>query len=82
MPFPQFELQARLVARVLSGRAALPSRSAMAAEMDKFYAGLREAGVPPKWTHMMDVRQWYAAACSPEGLLVFGLCGVPVIDLG
>ena len=29
LPFPQYELQARWVARVLSGRVGLPSREAM-----------------------------------------------------
>ena len=58
MPFPQFELQARLAARTLSGVAALPSVEAMAAEAAAFYARLRAEGVPPRWTHMMGDAQW------------------------
>lgn len=58
VPFPQFELQSRLVARLLSGAASLPSVEQMQSEADAFYAGLRERGVPERWTHMMGDEQW------------------------
>lgn len=42
VPFPQFELQTKLVARVLSGRTALPSAQEMEAWMEAHYrCGLR-----------------------------------------
>lgn len=37
VPFPQFEVQARLVARLLSGKAALPSQSEMEEWMGSLY---------------------------------------------
>ncbi|KAK9832816.1 hypothetical protein WJX81_004138 [Elliptochloris bilobata] len=59
----QFELQAKWVARVLSGRAApLPDREAMQADAAAFYALLERAGVPVRHTHCQadstPVNQW------------------------
>lgn len=59
VPFPQFELQSRWVARALSGRAApLPSEAAMRADAASFYRRLAESGVPDRWTHMQGDLQW------------------------
>ncbi|KAF8068234.1 flavin-containing monooxygenase [Scenedesmus sp. PABB004] len=58
VPFPQFELQARLAARVLSGRAALPPPAEQAAAAAAEAAERRAAGVPLRWTHMMGEDQW------------------------
>jgi hypothetical protein len=57
VPFPLFELQSALVARVLSGRAALPSRASMAAEAAAFYSSVKQAGLPARHTHMMSAAQ-------------------------
>ncbi|KAI8476836.1 MAG: FAD/NAD(P)-binding domain-containing protein [Monoraphidium minutum] len=58
VPFPMFELQSRLVARLMSGAAALPSAQEMAADAEAFYARLAAEGVPQRWTHMMGDQQW------------------------
>ncbi|GBF91344.1 hypothetical protein Rsub_03664 [Raphidocelis subcapitata] len=58
-PFSQFELQSRLVARTLSGRAPpLPSRARMAAEVDAASRRLAALGRPPRWFHMLGDDQW------------------------
>ena len=67
VPFPQFQLQSRLAARVLSGAATLPSRREMRAAAAAFHEGLREAGVPPRWTHMMGDLQWCAGCGKGRG---------------
>lgn len=70
VPFPQFELQARWVAHVLAGVAALPSRQDMEAHAASFYASLAEAGVPVRYTHRMsgsvqwEYNRWLAVQCG------------------
>lgn len=51
-PLPQFELQAKLVARVLSGRAALPSRHDMWRWVNEEGARLRREGIPEQYAHL------------------------------
>ncbi|DBA97633.1 TPA: Flavin-containing monooxygenase FMO GS-OX5 [Trebouxia sp. C0006] len=72
---PQFELQSKLVARVLSGRAQLPSRLQMAQDVADFYQQLIDCGVPVRYTHnqtdIMPVNQWaynakLAEICGPD----------------
>ncbi|KAL0020530.1 hypothetical protein WJX79_005454 [Trebouxia sp. C0005] len=72
---PQFELQSKLVARVLSGRAQLPSRLQMVQEVADFYQQLVDCGVPVRYTHnqtnIMPVNQWsynakLAEICGPD----------------
>ncbi len=46
------ELQSKLVARVLSGRSALPSQQQMEEEVEAFYRSLESKGVPSHYTHM------------------------------
>lgn len=61
VPFPQFELQGRWIARVLSSAARLPSRREMEAHCAAFYASLAAEGVPPRYTHRMSGEQSCAA---------------------
>ncbi|DBA84429.1 TPA: hypothetical protein ACH3X1_006062 [Trebouxia sp. C0004] len=72
---PQFELQSKLVARVLSGRAQLPSRPQMVQDVADFYQKLIDCGVPVRYTHnqadIMPVNQWaynakLAEICGPD----------------
>uniref|UniRef100_A0A7R9YW83 Flavin-containing monooxygenase n=1 Tax=Chlamydomonas euryale TaxID=1486919 RepID=A0A7R9YW83_9CHLO len=58
VPFPQQELQAKLVARCLSGRARLPSVDAMKDHIERFYRQLDEQGMPVRYTHMQNAEQW------------------------
>jgi hypothetical protein len=48
VPFAQFELQAKWVARALSRRIMLPPRRAMEDDVAAFYAQLKAAGVPQR----------------------------------
>ena len=49
VPFCQYELQSRWIARCLSGRARLPDLAAMRADVAAFYARLQADGVPQRW---------------------------------
>lgn len=70
VPFPQFELQARWVARVLAGAAMLPPQARMEAHTADFYASLEAAGVPVRYTHRMSggvqwqYNRWLAEQCG------------------
>ena len=48
VPFPEFEVQAKWIARVLSKRVSLPSKAAMQAEVQQFYKDLESDGVPAR----------------------------------
>ena len=48
VPFPEFEVQAKWIARVLSNRVHLPSMDAMQAEVQHFYADLERQEVPAR----------------------------------
>jgi len=48
VPFPEFEVQAKWIARVLSKRVHLPSMDAMQAEVQQFYADLEQQEVPAR----------------------------------
>jgi len=50
VPFAQYELQAKWIARVLSGRASLPSRQKMHAQIQAFYKALELSNVPKRCT--------------------------------
>ena len=56
VPFPQFEAQARWVARALSGAAALPGRAEMASRAAAAEAADRGAGVADRHAHRMGTR--------------------------
>lgn len=49
VPFCQYELQSKWIARCLSGRALLPDPAAMRADIAAFYARLEADGVPQRW---------------------------------
>lgn len=46
VPFPEFELQAKWMARVLSRRVSLPIKQDMQADTEAFYDNLQQQGVP------------------------------------
>lgn len=59
VPFPEFEVQAKWIARVLSKRVSLPSMQSMQAEVAGFYADLEVQNVPARCKsnhHMFDYR--------------------------
>ncbi|EIE25007.1 FAD/NAD(P)-binding domain-containing protein [Coccomyxa subellipsoidea C-169] len=71
VPFAQYELQAKWIARVLSARVSLPGQRHMLADISAFYADLDKEGVPKRHTHMLGDKQWeyndwLAAACGPD----------------
>ncbi|CAL8462038.1 g1569 [Coccomyxa elongata] len=71
VPFAQYELQAKWIVRVLSGRVSLPSQRHMLADISAFYASLDKEGVPKRHTHMLGDKQWeyndwLADACGPD----------------
>ncbi len=53
VPFPEFEVQAKWIARVLSKRVSLPSMQAMQAEVHQFYADMEQQEVPARYTAVM-----------------------------
>lgn len=52
-----FEIQARWVAQVLSGRRALPAEEEMRRSVEEFYRARDAAGVPRKYTHEIGRRE-------------------------
>ncbi|GMH40768.1 hypothetical protein BSKO_08672 [Bryopsis sp. KO-2023] len=71
IPFPLFEYQSKLVARVLSGRCQLPSKEDMELDIENFYKALEEEGRHPSTTHNMRMEQfsyfdWLQAQCGPD----------------
>ena len=71
VPFPQFEAQARWVARALSGAAALPGRAEMASRAAAAEAADRGAGVADRHAHRMGNAQF----AYNDRLLAY--CGEP-----
>ena len=49
VPFPEFEVQAKWIARVLSKRVQLPSMEAMQEEVQQFYDDLEQQDVPARY---------------------------------
>jgi len=72
VPFPQFELQSRWVARCLSGKVNLPLASTMEAEASAFYDTLEAEGTPKRYAHRMQgeiqtqYNLWLERACRGE----------------
>ena len=52
VPFPQFELQSKWVAKCLSGAVTLPSPAEMEDEVDEYYAWMEKEGLPKRHTFM------------------------------
>lgn len=57
-PFPVFEVQCKVAARVFAGRAQLPSQSVMSASVDEFQQQMKDLRVPPRHYHTLGDRQW------------------------
>lgn len=51
VPFPQFELQSRWVAKCLSKRISLPRVEHMESEVEEYYAWMEEESLPKRYTH-------------------------------
>eukprot|EP00882_Tetradesmus_deserticola_P012132 GHRQ01012855.1.p1 GENE.GHRQ01012855.1~~GHRQ01012855.1.p1 ORF type:complete len:166 (+),score=39.86 GHRQ01012855.1:60-500(+) len=71
VPFPMFELQSKLCARLLSGRATLPSAAEMAAWVQQHKKQLADAGQPLSYSHHLDYKQldyhaWLAGTCGRD----------------
>lgn len=73
--FPQFELQAKLVARVLSGRSTLPSQVEMTEDTQRLYKLYQDKNVPVQYffnqSDAMPINQWQyndelAQLCGPD----------------
>ncbi|XP_051121504.1 flavin-containing monooxygenase FMO GS-OX-like 2 [Andrographis paniculata] len=58
VPFPLYEFQCKWIAGVLSGRIPLPSTMEMMSEIEAFYASLEASGIPKRYTHRMDAKQF------------------------
>ena len=52
--FRMFELQAKWIAQVLSGKVFLPSEEEMLADVEDHNRQLEEAGIPKRHTHRLD----------------------------
>ncbi|PRQ18134.1 putative transcription factor/ chromatin remodeling BED-type(Zn) family [Rosa chinensis] len=68
VPFPNFELQSKWIAGVLSNRIALPSKGKMMEDVKAFYSSLEASGKPKRHTHDIsdsrgDYADWLAAQC-------------------
>ena len=71
VPFCQYELQSKWIARCLSGRAQLPHLAGMRADVAAFYARLEAEGVP---------KRWVLSSTDPLGVLHRSLiCRHPVL---
>ena len=77
VPFPQMELVAKWIARVLSGRSQLPTMMAMRQDSRSHYEHLRMQGMPVRWghpvraicSHMFLLRQQSTCHASSTGPL-------------
>ena len=49
VPFAQYELQSKWIARVLSGRAGLPAARDMHKHIQAFYTGLEQSNIPQRY---------------------------------
>ncbi|GLC56964.1 hypothetical protein PLESTB_001168300 [Pleodorina starrii] len=75
VPFPQFQLQSKLIARLLSGRVQLPSREQMDADIAAHFEAMQTQGLPMRYVHMQGQQQF-----TYNDLLV-RLCGPDVAPL-
>jgi hypothetical protein len=58
VPFPLFHCQVLFVISGLTGSVPLPSKAEMLAEIERDYQQRLSAGLPPRYAHHMDDRQW------------------------
>ncbi|PRQ18135.1 putative flavin monooxygenase, FAD/NAD(P)-binding domain-containing protein [Rosa chinensis] len=74
VPFPNFELQSKWIAGVLSNRIALPSKEEMMKDVKAYYSSLEASGKPTRHTHdIFDYRGEYADWLAVQ-------CGSPVLE--
>ncbi|CAI9099345.1 OLC1v1036151C3 [Oldenlandia corymbosa var. corymbosa] len=65
--FLMMELQAKWIARVLSGKTILPSKEDMTTDVEKYYQEMEEMGIPKHFTHRLtsanqfEYLDWIAA---------------------
>lgn len=57
--FPLIDLQAKWVARVLSGKAVLPSAEEMVADVQQYYQYMEAKGIPKHFTHSLAFEVLY-----------------------
>ena len=60
-------MQAKYVARCLSGRIKLPSQAAMQDDIAQYYARMQAAGVHPRYTHSQARQQVQQVLIWPSG---------------
>ena len=70
-PFPQFELQCKYIARMLSGRVQLPPTKQLESWVHDHYTFAQEAGVADRHMHRQGEAQWkyndwLAEQCGPD----------------
>jgi hypothetical protein len=71
VPFPQYELQCKYVARMLSGRVPPPERAEMEEWMKAHYNDIEHQGVKDRHVHRLGEAQWeyndwLAEQCGPD----------------
>jgi hypothetical protein len=71
VPFPQFELQCKYVARMLSGRAPVPSVEEMETWIHSHYKSAEESGLLDRHIHKQrgaqwDYNDWLAEQCGDD----------------
>jgi len=70
VPFPQFQLQSRWIARCLSGKVKLPTPEEMQAEVANYYTWMEEEKIPKRYTHraagelQKSYNSWLSQACG------------------
>ncbi|GLI64600.1 hypothetical protein VaNZ11_007907 [Volvox africanus] len=71
VPFPQFQLQSKLIARLLSGRVQLPRRKQMEEDIEAHFEAMRAQQLPKRYAHMQGQQQFayndmLAKLCGPD----------------
>lgn len=74
VPFPQFQLQSRWIARCLSGKVKLPNSEEMLLEVENYYKWMEEENLPKRYTHraagelQKSYNLWLSHACGDGDL--------------
>jgi len=74
VPFPQFQLQSRWIARCLSGKVKLPEVEEMLLEVENYYQWMEEEKLPKRYTHraagelQKSYNLWLSHACGDGDL--------------
>lgn len=64
--FLKYELQAKWIAQVLSGKVVLPSKEEMLAVVEDHNRHLEEAGIPKHHTHLLHPHEVIIPICSSK----------------